>query len=78
MWDNSVSSIQSDLSFGWSRLSLEHLSDTEHTRWLYAVSKLVMCWTKKAGSTRNRAGSSEDNPVYIGQQLEGGFNYAQR
>lgn len=40
MWDNSVSLIRFDLSFGWRCLSLEHLSGTEHTHWLYIVSKL--------------------------------------
>ncbi len=69
IWDNSVSSVQFDLSFGWGRLSLEHLSDTEHTHWLYAVSRLVMYWTKKAGLMKNGAGSSENNPTRIGQSL---------
>lgn len=69
MWDNSVSSVQLDLSFGRGRLSLEHLSDTEHTQGLYAVSNIVMYWAKKTLSMRNRAGSSEDDPTFIGQSL---------
>lgn len=69
MWDNSVSSVQFDLSFGWGCLSLEHLSDTEHTHWLFTVSKIVMYWTKETVLMRNRAGSSEDNPSYIGHSL---------
>lgn len=79
MRDSSVSCIQFDLSFGWGRLSLEHLSDTENTHRLYAISKILMYWTKKARSSAGflRGKSSFHWPV-TDEQLGGGFNYVQR